>query len=139
MPMVVHPDHKDEFAEQFISNTHGDGGELAPLEIAQHDYVQMIDNGVPKYEARQILPNASAVNILWTVNARSLLNFFELRLCKRNVDEMQIFAGKIWESVNSHWPEFASLCGPYCYPSGKCNQGFMSCGQPYKREQSEEI
>jgi len=134
MPTVVHPDYVDEFTEQVYQTDDPDlviG--LSALEVAMVDYVQMIKNGVPAEEARQILPNAAAVNIIWTVNARSLLNFFEQRLCKRNVAEMQIVAQKIWAEVYNYWPEFAELCGPYCYPTGECNQRKMGCGEPYER------
>jgi len=133
MPMVVHPDHVDEFAEPFIDFSHAEGGVASALEIGIRDYVQMVANGVPIYEARQLLANAAAVNIIWTVNARSLLNFFQQRLCKRNVPEMQTVAAKVWSAVYDYWPEFADCCGPYCYPTGKCNQGRMTCGSPYTR------
>jgi len=54
-------------------------------------YNILINSGVPKEEARQILIGAKAVNIIWTINARSLMNFLNLRLCKRNVKEMYLF------------------------------------------------
>jgi len=95
------------------------------------DYIDCVDAGVPIYEARQLLPNAAAVNIMWTVNMRSLLNFFQQRLCRRNVQEMQTFAQKVFTEVLDYWPELAGCCGSYCFPSGKCNQGRMSCGNPY--------
>ncbi len=135
MPMIVHPDHVAEFEEPIYEDEIQE--DLFPaLEIALKDYQQMIRNGVPIEEARMVLPNACAVNLIWTVNARALIGFFKQRLCRRNVEEMQIFAGKIWGEVNDYWPEFAQCCGPYCYPSGKCNQGKMSCGRPYKPFQS---
>ena len=132
MPMVVSKTHRAEFEESLYFLGDSDYA-LTAFEVAARDYVQMIDIGVPIEEARQVLPNAAAVTIMWTVNARSLLNFFEQRLCKRNVEEMQIVAQKVWLAVHNHWPEFAELCGPYCFPSGQCNQGKMSCGMPYTR------
>lgn len=133
MPMVVHPDHVDEFKEAlYLVEDFEESASYTAMEVALMDYAQMVENGVPIYEARQVLPGAASVNIIWTVNARSLINFFTQRLCRRNVDEMQTFAKKTWEQVEHYWPEFANCCGPYCYPSGKCNQGRMSCGQPYK-------
>ncbi len=124
MPMVV----SDSVAGLYFADD--------SLAHSMDRYQRLVDeNGIKSEEARQVLPNAAAVNILWSVNARSLVNFLEQRLCRRNVEEMQIFAQKIWEEVNDYWPEFADCCGPYCYPSGKCNQGFMSCGHPYTREE----
>ena len=48
-------------------------------------YRYLISMDIPKEEARQILIGAKAVNLMWTINARSLMNFLNLRLCKRNI------------------------------------------------------
>jgi len=114
-PMVVHPDYIDEFSK----TDHN----LASIVDA---YVTLIDRGVPNYEARQILPNACAVNLIWTVNARALLNFMRLRMCNRNTAEIKIFAQNIKALVALHWPEFSDLLVAPCV-SGACNQGKMQC------------
>lgn len=43
-------------------------------------YNQLISHGVKPEDARFVLPNACTTNIVVTMNARSLLNFFELRI-----------------------------------------------------------
>ena len=136
MPMVVSPEYKDQFEEPIyqLYESVSDDQTWTALEIAMSDSIRLVNSGVPAEEARQILPNAAAVNIMWTVNARSLLNFFEQRLCNRNVGEMRILANKIWHEVHSYWPDFANLCGPRCYTSGQCNQGRMSCNSFYTEE-----
>ena len=88
-------------------------------------YVEHINKGVPAQEARQILPNAKAVNILWTINVRSLINFLNLRLCYRNVNEMRIFANKVHDKCMLWWPEVFDHIGPDCMMLGKCRQGRM--------------
>jgi len=133
--MIVHPDRVDEFSEPlWTENGYGDDQLYTGLEVAQQEYTQMINNGVPIEEARQVLPNACAVNYLWTIDARNLYFFLRQRMCKRNVTEMQTFAKEVWGCLNNYWPELAECCGPYCHPTGKCNQGRMSCGDPYKPE-----
>jgi len=82
--------------------------------------------GVSKEEARQVLPNAIHVNLLWSVNARSLINFLNLRMCKRNVLEMRLFAMEIHEIVKKHFPTLFNLIGPDCFMT-QCRQGKMSC------------
>lgn len=96
-------------------------------------YQEALDNGMSKEEARMILPNAMTVNFIWTINARSLMNFFQQRMCKRNTKEMQIFADKIFKVVWNAHPYIWSGVGPVCYETGKCNQGRMSCGSHYIR------
>ena len=100
------------------------------LHAAGFDYTTILaDNMLPREEARQVLPNASAVNLMMTINARSLLNLIKQRICRRNVEEMQIFADRLVELIGHTWPEFAKCLGPYCFYLGKCNQGKMSCNK----------
>lgn len=89
-------------------------------------YKYAVNEGVPKEEARQVLPNAAAVNILWTVNARSLALFLRQRLCRRNVAEMQNFAERVLSLVILHFPELFDNVGPQCY-MGTCHQGHLQC------------
>ena len=100
------------------------------LRVASSGYTSLLeDYMLPREEARQVLPNASAVNLMITINARSVLNLVKQRICRRNVEEMQIFADKLVELIGRAWPAFAKCLGPYCFYLGKCNQGKMSCNR----------
>jgi len=110
---------------------HRDTVDLIYHSIDPYNY--LLAMGVPKEEARQILPNAMAVNFKWTINARSLYNFMRLRMCLRNVAEIRIFCDKVLLLVEQWWPEFAEILGPPCFTDDKCNQGVMTCGEKYKR------
>lgn len=44
-------------------------------------YNNLVDNNVKKEDARSILPNAMTTQLVMTINARSLINYFNLRLC----------------------------------------------------------
>jgi thymidylate synthase (FAD) len=92
-------------------------------------YDMLIQNGHPVWEARQILPNAKTCNILFTINARSLINFLNQRLCKRNVPEMQILAQKIQHKAIQWWPTLFNLVGPDCKMRGCCTQGRMQANE----------
>lgn len=117
---VIHPDYTKRDDIQMF------------LEDAVYGYALLIERNIPKEEARQVLPNAMAVNLKWTVNARSLYNFMRLRMCLRNVTEIRVFCDKIFPLVQQWWPEYADILGPPCYTDGKCNQGFMACGKEFK-------
>jgi thymidylate synthase (FAD) len=82
--------------------------------------------GIPKEEARQMLPMGAATNYLWTIDALNLAKFLRQRLCNRNVMEMRIFASKIKAIVTSHFPELFSFIGPQCCMS-ECYQGKLAC------------
>jgi thymidylate synthase (FAD) len=117
-PMVVHESMVD--ASWFF------------LEESIDRYKNCLDSGIPKEEARQILPNASAANLKWTMNASSLHNLFRKRSCLRNVAEMIVFCNKLFPLVERWWPEYAAILGPPCHTDGKCNQGRMTCGRKWE-------
>lgn len=114
-PNVLHPSMVDNDKTKHI------------LKSIDTYYKYLICEGIPKEEARQILPNAKAVNIMWTVNARSLVNFLNLRMCVRNVAEMISFADIMSLIARSWWPDLFDLVGPDCFMTGHCNQGAMAC------------
>jgi len=123
-PFVVHSDLIDDVLNSEQIN-------LA-FQTSILRYAILQQQGVPKEEARQVLPNAMAVNFKWTINARSLYNFMRLRMCLRNVTEIRIFCDKVFFLVKQWWPEYAEILGPPCYTDGKCNQGKMTCGKKFK-------
>lgn len=88
-------------------------------------YDNLIAHGAPKEEARQVLPNACAVNITVTADARNLMYFFRQRRCSRNVDEMIRVADGLWRLCKDWFPELFTLVGPPCVmdKDHSCNQG----------------
>lgn len=94
-------------------------------------YNLLMQDGEAKEEARMMLPMSAGVNVVATMNARSLINFLQLRLCRRNVQEMRMLATAVHTMCCDWFPELFSMIGPYCFMhNGRCNQGKMSCGSP---------
>lgn len=87
-------------------------------------YKEAIDSGVPREEARQMLPNACAVNYLWTIDARNLMFFLQERLCNRNVTEMRLFAERVLSLVRDDFPQMFNHVGPQCDMDG-CQQHLL--------------
>lgn len=50
---------------------------------AQQTYQELVDAGVPKEDARYVLPNACATHLCVKFNFRGLMNFCNERMCKR--------------------------------------------------------
>jgi thymidylate synthase (FAD) len=96
-------------------------------------YHRLLKNGVPKEEARQVLPNAMGCGFVMTINARSLVNFLRLRLCKRNCAEILNLAWELKYAATAHFPMLWEKVHTMCIMDGKCNQGIMSCGRPYEK------
>jgi len=78
-------------------------------------------------DARFLLPNAMATKIVVTMNARSLLHFFEVRLCERAQWEIRELAQKMLDLVKPIAPTIFRNAGPLCEQIGKCPEGVMAC------------
>ncbi|MEG0570573.1 MAG: FAD-dependent thymidylate synthase [Oscillospiraceae bacterium] len=79
-------------------------------------------------DARFVLPNACDTQMIVTMNARSLLNFFKHRCCNRAQWEIKAVADEMLKLVCEVAPLLFANAGPDCYHS-KCSEGKMSCGK----------
>lgn len=79
-------------------------------------------------DARFVLPNACETKLIMTFNARSLLNFFQLRCCNRAQWEIQGLADAILWEVRKVAPVIFRYAGPKCV-HGACPEGSMTCGK----------
>jgi thymidylate synthase (FAD) len=92
-------------------------------------YQKLITMGIPKEDARFILPNATKTNIIVTMNARELLHFFALRCCERTQWELRAVAWEMLTLVKKKAPLIFSRAGPSCVQRGYCPEGDLSCGK----------
>lgn len=79
-------------------------------------------------DARFVLPNACDTKMIMTINARSLMNFFNLRCCNRAQWEIKALADEMLKLVCKVAPTLFKNAGPSCL-IGKCPEGNMSCGK----------
>ena len=80
-------------------------------------------------DARFVLPNACETQMVMTMNARSLMNFFKVRCCRRAQWEIQDVANQMLALVSAVAPNIFKNAGPSCL-RGSCSEGKMSCGKP---------
>jgi thymidylate synthase (FAD) len=92
-------------------------------------YQRLVDRGVPKEDARFVLPNAAETSLLMTIDGRSLLHFFGLRLCNRAQWEIRALAEEMLGEARKAEPELFNAAGPYCYQLGHCPEGRFNCGR----------
>ena len=81
---------------------------------AYENYYKLLESGVPEEDARYVLPNGVNTNIVVTMNARELYNFFALRLCSRAQWEIRAIAWKMLEEVKKVHPRLFRYAGPNC-------------------------
>jgi len=88
-------------------------------------YKKLLDLGIPKEDARFILPNAAKTNIIVTMNARELHHFFNLRCCARAQWEIREVAIEMFKQVKKATPALFENAGPTCVELGYCSEGKM--------------
>ena len=81
---------------------------------AYNYYFKLLESGVPEEDARYVLPNGVNTNIVVTMNARELYNFFALRLCSRAQWEIRTLAWKMLDEVKKVHPRLFRYAGPNC-------------------------
>ena len=84
------------------------------IEKIKEAYQELIALGINKEDARYILPNATATNLIVTMNARELLHFFQLRLCDRSQWEIRKLAQEMLKEVRKVAPELFLTASPPC-------------------------
>lgn len=100
------------------------------MEVINDNYNYLVNNcNIPKEDARFVLPNACETSIIVTMNARSLLNFFNHRCCMRAQWEIRKMAYEMLKIVKQVAPETFKHAGASCDSLGYCVEGSMSCGR----------
>lgn len=79
-------------------------------------------------DARYVFPNACETKIVFTMNARSLFNFFKHRCCNRAQWEIRELATEMLKQVREVCPILFKYTGPNCV-NQPCPEGSMTCGK----------
>ncbi len=98
------------------------------MEVCQEAYNRLLEMGIPKEDARYILPSGCETKIIVTMNARELLHFFSLRCCRRAQWEIRAMAKEMLRHCKRVAPIIFSQAGPPCL-RGPCPEGTFSCGK----------
>ena len=96
-------------------------------------YKVLIDKGVPREEARHILPSGIATKIVCTANLREWVHFVSIRSCAVNCEEIREVANQVNCLLTSAFPWLVNYLGPTCLTEVKCYEGAKSCGKPWQR------
>lgn len=79
-------------------------------------------------DARYVFPNACETKIVFTMNARNLLHFFNMRSCLRAQWEIRDLSDQMIRLVKDIYPNLFTNAGPSCL-NGPCPEGKMTCGK----------
>lgn len=92
-------------------------------------YRLLVEHGIPKEDARMILPNACVTRFMVTMNVRELYHFFALRCCNRAQWEIRELADGMLNLCKAVSPVLFEDAGANCEHLGYCPEGTMSCGK----------
>jgi len=93
-----------------------------------HDlYNQFVEMGIPKEDARFILPNSTETEIDVMINLHSLMDLAKERLCTRAQWEIRDIVWQMRNQVVAKWPIFGEYIKPKCQVIGYCPE-HKSCG-----------
>lgn len=89
---------------------------------------------VGKDDARYVLPGAAANHLYAKFNLREIVfPIMTQRLCRRNTPEsLSNVRGMVGAMRSAGFEDCLKFGGCACVIEGKCDQGKMSCGKPYK-------
>lgn len=96
-------------------------------------YREMIEAGIPKEDARYILPEGTTTDLIMSMNARELGHFFRLRCCNRAQWEIRRLADGMLIILRRRYPELFGSAGPACL-RGECHEA-KPCGHPRRQEE----
>ena len=99
-------------------------------------YQKLLELGIPKEDARFVIPNAAKTNLVMTMNFRELYNVSQIRLCVRAQWEIRELFWKIKSELARHEElrGLADYLAPKCEILGYCPE-HKSCGRyPTKEE-----
>ncbi|MCD6363775.1 MAG: FAD-dependent thymidylate synthase [Synergistetes bacterium] len=83
-------------------------------------YKKLLALGIPKEDARFIMPHGVSTRMVFTMNARELHHFFRLRLCSRAQWEIRELARMALLEVRKVAPIIFEKAGPPCITEGRC-------------------
>jgi len=99
------------------------------MELINQAYERLRKNhGIPAEDARFVLPNACETKIVVTMNARSLLHFFEQRCCLRAQWEIRALANEMLLLCKEAVPVIFEKAGAACVRKGFCEED-KCCGR----------
>lgn len=129
----VHMAGIEPIIPESVMNSGYYGDFLWLVDEAMDLYKKMVNDGIPREDARYITPQAMPTSLVMTMNARELRHFFQLRCCNRAQKEIRDLADEMFRQCRKVAPILFGECGPACMTGG-CKET-RPCGHPRTMEE----
>lgn len=83
------------------------------------EYVSLLESGVSKEDAANILPLGMNTKFVWKINLRALIHFMEMRLCNRAYKEIRQISTEIKKLFSEYSDEWKWIADNFFVPSCK--------------------
>lgn len=98
--------------------------------------IKLRELDIPVEDLTMLLPISYESKMIWKVNLRTLVNFFEMRLCSRAYWEIRDLCKELKQALadySDEWKKLSELFVPKCVSLGYCKES-ESCGRMPKRD-----
>lgn len=86
-------------------------------------YKKLIDNNIPKEDVANILPLGMNTKIVWKINLRALIHFFNMRMCNRAYKEIRDLCHELSKELKAYSDEWNLIGSKYFVPKCTANEG----------------
>ena len=101
-------------------------------------YSKLIDGGVSREDAANILPLGMHTSIILKINLRALQHFMNVRLCTRAYKEIRLLSKEMKETIKNYSPQWAWIADNMlvvnCEAMGYCPEKFCCGKTPTKKQ-----
>ena len=87
----------------------------AHAKLSYELYMDLLDTGLARELARNVLPVSIYTQIYWTIDLRNLFHFLALRRDGHAQHEIRVFAEAIWEIIQPLFPQSCKAWEDYVY------------------------
>ena len=106
------------------------------MDFIKHQYTRLLDSGVSREDAANVLPLGMMTKIVDKRNLRNMINLMNQRLCTRAYCEVRALAGDIKSALSGYSEEWKWICDklfvPKCDVTGFCTEK-KCCGRRPQR------
>lgn len=92
-------------------------------------YKKFMDIGVYEEDLAYLFLHGKNVDVITTMNARTLYHICNLRTCNRAQWKMREYYRELLKILIEQCPDVFKRFGPNCYTKGYCPEGKLTCGK----------